>query len=332
MKREKMKFSLLALSAVGLLVTSGTSLLQAQEVRKRHVIREESEAADPAGTPVRKWVQRQAGKSVVRTLEKGERTWLGLHIGRVSPVTATQLGLKPNTGLVVEHVVAKSPAEEAGLKQYDIVTSFNEQLLVNPDQLQVLVAAAEAGETVSLKVIRGGKKRTIEATLATRKLEALRARTSGLHGRFFSDDEDVKISSGDAAVPVEDAGVFNELILKGKVLGDVPPFHSRTVEIGDAVTVLRDGSGVYRLQIKGGKQFLRFENGDGEVVFDGPFDGDKTKGLPNEVIKRLEEIQVPKELGERQLRRVFERVRSHDGDVDIDVELEHPVIRSGRSL
>lgn len=309
--------------------------VQAEEKKERRVLRIEKHDGGDHEIRFLRPTQVKEGRIVTHIggSEGGSKTWLGVHIGDVSKVTATQLGLKPGTGLVVEHIVEDSPADKAGLEQYDILIEFNDQLLVNAEQLQVLVGASDPDETVDLTLIRGGKRRTVEAKLDEHEVEAIHLRASKVLGAVAGDDDDterkiVRFWNDDGGV-VSD--VVEEMIWKGKVRDDVGPFHTRTIELGNAITVLKDDTGTYHLRNKDGKRHLRFENEDGKVVFEGLFNGDDTKGLPKEVIRKLKSIHSPEELGVRQIHRIFkgkEGDDSHDGEHKIEVEIEtddHPV-------
>jgi hypothetical protein len=257
---------LLGLALVSALVVTANARIVAQQKGERRVIRVErhGDGGPEVGlfgpsTVVKTQVFKQRGGGV----EQKERTWLGVNIGRVSEVTAAQLGLSAGTGLVVEHVVENSPAAKAGVKRFDILTAIEDQILVNPDQLQVLVASKDDGEQVAVTLLRGGKRRSMDVTLEKHAPES-----------FHLDISDVDVSvggkrEGSIVKWLNDTGhsedVLDELIWKGKVRGDVGPLHSRTIQIGNAVTVLKDDSGTYHLRDEDGKKHLRFENGEGFV-------------------------------------------------------------------
>ena len=319
-------------------VLAGTlvSALEAQEKKERRMIRVERHEGEDPHIRVFK-PSPQSERRIVRRRSGGEfrrdGAWLGVHIGEVSEVTAAQLGLKPGTGLVVEHVVAKSPAEVAGLKRFDILTAIDGQILVNPDQLQVLVSGNKPGREVSLELLRRGKKMTIEATLEERQTADVEIKVDHLPGgSFLKQGDDVNERVVEKWVDdSEDAeGALDSLIWKGKVRDDVSPFHSRTIQLGNAVTILKDDSGTYHLKEDGGKRHLRFEDQNGEVIFDGVFDGDKTDKLPPEVIKKVEAIRVPEGVDVMRLHRRFDSKRSGPFDKSSDrIELEFDTNKSG---
>ena len=83
--------------------------------------------------------------------------YLGVHTSRLDQGLSHQLGLPPGAHLRVDRVAQGSPAENAGLKLYDILLKLGDQLLINPDQLKTLVQMRNPGERISLSVLRQSK-------------------------------------------------------------------------------------------------------------------------------------------------------------------------------
>jgi autotransporter-associated beta strand protein len=97
----------------------------------------------------------------------GSQYWLGLEAGPVIPVLRSQLGLPEKQGLVIERVAEGSPAEKAGIKQYDVLTKVDGKPL--QDISELIKAVDKAKETkLSLDLIRGGKPQTIAVAPAKR--------------------------------------------------------------------------------------------------------------------------------------------------------------------
>ena len=65
----------------------------------------------------------------------------------------------------MEQVAPGSPAEDAGLKLYDVLLKFDDQLLINPEQLKTLVRMRNPGERVSLSILRQSKPVTLSVEL-----------------------------------------------------------------------------------------------------------------------------------------------------------------------
>lgn len=95
-------------------------------------------------------------KKIVSIIEKGgviKRGFLGIGLGSLSPRTAMSMGLN-TTGVVVTEVRPQSPAAQAGIQVYDIVTEFNNKRVHHPEELVTQVQDAEIGKQTNLKVLR----------------------------------------------------------------------------------------------------------------------------------------------------------------------------------
>lgn len=92
---------------------------------------------------------------------------LGVAVRPVPPVLAAQLpgDVPRGQGLVITAVEPDSPAARAGLQNYDILLSYDDQRLYSPDQLVALVSADRPGRKVHLKVLRGGRLQEIDVAL-----------------------------------------------------------------------------------------------------------------------------------------------------------------------
>ena len=104
-----------------------------------------------------------APKSSKQKLEK--KTWLGVAMTPVPESLREHLGLAEGFGIEVRSVVDKSPAQAAGLKNFDILTKLDDQILTAPEHLSLLIRSKKKGDKVTLSLIRKGKVQTVEATL-----------------------------------------------------------------------------------------------------------------------------------------------------------------------
>ncbi len=97
---------------------------------------------------------------------------MGVGIEPASDVLRAQLSLEPGSGLAVGEVVADSPAARAGLQVNDVLTRFNDQVLVSPEQLITLVGAQPAGDTVRVSYVRRAQPAVAEVKLEAGKRPA----------------------------------------------------------------------------------------------------------------------------------------------------------------
>ena len=75
---------------------------------------------------------------------------------------------RPGGGLRVTKVGAKSPSEEAGIKEGDVLLKLNDTPLEKRDQLQDLLKEMAAGDEVKLDMLRDGKPQTFTLNLGER--------------------------------------------------------------------------------------------------------------------------------------------------------------------
>lgn len=100
-----------------------------------------------------------------------ERGWLGITMQALDRDLARYFGVPQASGVVVNSVVARSPAAQAGVEPGDIVTAFEGQPVEaeKEDDLgafQRRVARLAPGHRVRLDLLRDGKPRHVEAVIA----------------------------------------------------------------------------------------------------------------------------------------------------------------------
>lgn len=91
--------------------------------------------------------------------------FLGLALSSVDESLGAQIGLPEGVGVLVRAVQPDSPAGKAGVQQHDVLHYFNDQLLVNESQLQILVRQAGIGADVKLTLLRKGKSEIVNVKL-----------------------------------------------------------------------------------------------------------------------------------------------------------------------
>ena len=99
-----------------------------------------------------------------------EATYLGVSAQAIDQQTAEQLGLEQANGLSLSFVAPDSPAAKAGLKAGDVLLKLNDQHLINPEQLAVLIRMHEPAEKVTLQVHRDGQAIELTAELSQAKV------------------------------------------------------------------------------------------------------------------------------------------------------------------
>lgn len=129
---------------LALAVASGYQLAPGMASAAQH-----REQTPPAATPVPSTAQ---GAPSPASPRKGG-AWLGIQIASA------------DGGVRVEQVLPGSPAEKAALQRGDTITAVNGSAVASPNQLRERVTGLNAGDKVSLTVLRNGSSHTIEVIL-----------------------------------------------------------------------------------------------------------------------------------------------------------------------
>jgi serine protease Do len=98
---------------------------------------------------------------------KVDRGWLGVQIQEVTPEIAVTLGLSRAAGALVSEVPEGTPAASAGIKQGDVILTFDGRDLVEAHELPRLVANIPAGQKGRLRIWRNGRTVSLEATIGS---------------------------------------------------------------------------------------------------------------------------------------------------------------------
>ena len=94
-----------------------------------------------------------------------KRTWLGISTHPLDPALGEHLEIPEGFGIQVVEVMPDSPADQAGLRGNDILLRFEDQRLISPEHLSLLVRTEKSGKKIALTLIRKGAEETVEVTL-----------------------------------------------------------------------------------------------------------------------------------------------------------------------
>ena len=101
----------------------------------------------------------------LKTNGKVTRSWLGVSVQDITLADKESLKLGVDQGSLVREVVVDSPAYKAGLKMNDVIVEFDGHAINSSRNLPKEVVYTPAGKEISIKLVREGKKITVEATL-----------------------------------------------------------------------------------------------------------------------------------------------------------------------
>jgi serine protease Do len=105
----------------------------------------------------------------LKTKGSVSRGYIGIQVNDLSPEIANRIDApKDVRGCFVAHVYPGDPAEKAGIRPYDIIIEFNGKKVQTANDLIVAVTATPVGESTKVKLLRGGKERSVSVKIALR--------------------------------------------------------------------------------------------------------------------------------------------------------------------
>lgn len=242
------------------------------------------------------------------TLTRRENvTYCGISTAEPPPVLIEQLKLTRGIGLVVDYVEPGSPAATAGIKQYDVITKMNDQILSNAEQLGVLVRLRKPNDDANFTVIRQGQTSKIDVELGQKEMdvpvEAPAADPAAQNRAFwFGANGQLTPAPGAlAAFTVDGGGGMAVTNIDGKIQ-----------------SVWSDDQNSVNLQIKNGKATsMIVRDKAGKEIFNGPVEtAQQRQALPGNLAQKLEkaEAALPQPTGAHQAAARNRVLTSTEGD------------------
>ncbi len=100
-----------------------------------------------------------------RSEQNRTRAWFGVATIPVPPALAQHLRIPEGFGIQVIEVSPDSPAAKSGIQESDILLRLDDQRLISPEHLALLIREKSKGDSVSFTVIQNGNERTLTAIL-----------------------------------------------------------------------------------------------------------------------------------------------------------------------
>ncbi len=103
---------------------------------------------------------------ILRVKNPGDRAgYLGVSIQDMTRRLAKAMDVKTDEGALVDEVIDESAAEEAGLKDEDIIIEIDGKKIVNADDLRSVIRKSTPGSRVNIVAMRKDEKKTFTATI-----------------------------------------------------------------------------------------------------------------------------------------------------------------------
>jgi hypothetical protein len=249
-----------------------------------------------------------------------KQPFLGVVTSIAPPILREHLQLG-DAALVVEHVVPDSPAAAADLKRFDVLRKFNNQTLLNNEQLASLVRSSKPDEPVTLTIIRNAKEQSLQVTITQRQAPGPQSplRGPGAHRmqQIIQSFRQRLINMGNLDKPTIDriTQEFRATLeeLRGPIwLNDLRPPVGPSLSYDDGVHKLS-------LSITNGSRSLKATDAKGNILFQGPIDTPQQRQkIPAEIQAKLQRLEAQARLEYRMRRSNPDR--DHDRDNDRDHE------------
>jgi len=232
-----------------------------------------------AADALRRAADQRSAQSLYRYLTQQQPTekgaWIGLSVSSAAPALAHQMRLPEGTGLVVDFVQPKSPSQQAGIRQYDLLVKLDDQLLINPEQFAVLVRTFKPGDEIKLTLLREGNRQVIPVHVAERELPRIQRELTPTRFQFRSGDAQENQPS-----PVPNNG-------------STPRFPTRS---GQAESTLHYLAGPREITVttrNGHSTVSVYDSNSHRKLFDAPIDDPKqVEALPPTVRELLDSLKV----------------------------------------
>lgn len=98
--------------------------------------------------------------------------FIGVTYTEITPQNAAELGLSVQAGVFVEQVTSGSPASDSGIQVNDIITALDGTAIDEGHSLRSILFQHQAGDVVTLSILRGGSTQSLKLTLSTRPDQA----------------------------------------------------------------------------------------------------------------------------------------------------------------
>ncbi|MDP8204415.1 MAG: PDZ domain-containing protein [Candidatus Tenebribacter mawsonii] len=101
--------------------------------------------------------------------EVSKRTYMGVFLKDLNEKIKKKLKLEKPYGIMISKVVEDSPADEAGLKDEDILLTFAKEKIFTTDQLVKMLKNFKPNDEIALKIIRSKKTKKLKIILGEKE-------------------------------------------------------------------------------------------------------------------------------------------------------------------
>jgi hypothetical protein len=232
-----------------------------------------------------------AGQVPVQT-EKA--AWLGVSASH--PPLALLKQLKIKNGLVVDEVMPDSPAAAAGVKPLDLIEKLDDQLLINPAQLEALVRMHKAGDGVKLTILHEGDRSTVTAKLVEHDVLVMPEARSVPMLEYGGAPVPLRLPGAPDVPMPENIGKDVKVLVSPATPEQVQLMTSNSSTSSDGQPSFEsqysDGKHQLTITRQGNEHILTITDASGKQVFQGPVDTLKQQeAIPKDILPKFREMQ-----------------------------------------
>lgn len=247
-----------------------------------------------------------------------KRTWVGVATAPIDYALRDHLEIAEGFGIQVIEVMPESPASAAGLRNNDIITRFEDQHLISPEHLSLLVRTKKGGDKVAFAIIRKGKEEVVELTLGETDAERFQRQPGFGPGHPFPEHHEnlrrqqdywqdwmnknhpewrgnpsQREDRPDREAPSEDARERNLPRESRPPAVSMNPGFPLRVFGSEGVLKIDNEQGELTLTRKDGDHTLELKDAGGKVIYNGTFDPEAgVAALPREAQEHLEKMKL----------------------------------------
>lgn len=109
-------------------------------------------------------------RPVIDDIRKGtnDRAFLGVSFLTVDEQTLAENGYDAKAGALLTEVLPGSPADQAGLTEYDLIVKAGDRTITSSTDLQEVVGRSKPGDRLELEVVRRDDRRKVTVTMGRR--------------------------------------------------------------------------------------------------------------------------------------------------------------------
>lgn len=220
--------------------------------------------------------------------------WIGVLTVPLPQIVSEHVGLGDGEGVMVEAILAGSPAEKAGILKRDIITHADSEIIAGGQALSGLVISKKPGDTIVLNIRRKNESMQVPVKLMPKPdkiaLSGQRPQEpvsgfplagSGIDqrlARIFEQMEDM------------DRGLAEALEAQAGAIASITASPGSGVQQRMEIS-LADREGRLTISTLDGKTSVKLWDTQGNLLYDGPYTTEEEKNaVPEDLRKRIDKV------------------------------------------